>query len=79
MAAKLSLQSNLELTGFSGCGEQCQPPAPAESDKGTNNIFLCVKYVRNEVECKPSMYNYPCLCFTKNYIEISERSFMYES
>ena len=26
----------------SGYGGQCQPPTPAESDNGINNIFLCV-------------------------------------
>ena len=25
---------------LSGCGKQCQPPTPAGSDNGTNNIFL---------------------------------------
>ena len=27
---------------LSGYGEQCQPPTPAGSDNGINNIFLCV-------------------------------------
>ena len=27
---------------LSGCGRQCQPPTPAGSNNGTNNIFFCV-------------------------------------
>ena len=34
----LSLQS---ISAW-GCGGQCQPPTPAGSDNGINNIFFCV-------------------------------------
>ena len=27
---------------LSGCARQCQPPTPAGSDNGINNIFYCV-------------------------------------
>ena len=30
------------LMSFSGCGGQCQPPTPAGSNNGINNIFLFV-------------------------------------
>ena len=39
---RFSSQNSWFAISLSGCGGQCQPPTPAGSDNGINNIFLCV-------------------------------------